>query len=108
MVKSLGPSIVRAGSLEFRIPDNSQIITALFFRKMSALSFIARMASAPYWRPIRRSALVLRKVCHIKGGMIAWVKAGGAVAPRLQKVKGEDKRVKCYINPSACRSGRAL
>ncbi len=66
------------GSLEFRIPDGSDYHRS-FFSQYERFVFYCSHGQRSILAVDTAEQLGLRNVCHIKGGMIAWVQAGGSV-----------------------------
>ncbi len=77
------------GSLEFRIPVDSPFHRPVF---ASGKRFVFYCSHGQRSILATRTAkqMGLEKVCHIRGGMKAWVEAGGEVA-RLTGGAGEQK-----------------
>jgi len=66
------------GSLEFRIPSDSPYHRS-FFTNDRRFVFYCSHGQRSILATDTARQLGLQNVCHIKGGMVAWVKAGGAV-----------------------------
>jgi len=66
------------GSLEFRIPPDSDYHHD-FFTQNKRFVFYCSHGQRSILATNTAMQLGLQNVCHIKGGMIAWGKAGGAV-----------------------------
>ncbi len=66
------------GSLEFRIPRNSEFHRS-FFDRYAKFVFYCSHGQRSILATHTAQDLGLGKVCHIEGGMIAWAKAGGPV-----------------------------
>lgn len=72
------------GSLEFRIPQSSLYHRSLF-SKNQRFVFYCSHGQRSILATDTAQKLGLKNVCHIKGGMIAWVKAGGDVSSFTSK-----------------------
>ncbi len=66
------------GSLEFRIPTDSKWHRP-FFSQYSRFVFYCSHGQRSILGTRTAMEMGLKNVCHIRGGMIAWVRAGGAV-----------------------------
>ncbi len=66
------------GSLEFRIPEDSDYHRS-FFSHYEHFVFYCSHGQRSILAVDTAEQLGLHNVCHIKGGMIAWVQAGGSV-----------------------------
>ena len=81
------------GSLEFRVSPTSEFYRASFANARRFV-FYCSHGQRSILATHTAQTLGLQDVCHIRGGMIAWVKAGGAVAPWQSDKMGEDDKVK--------------
>ena len=68
------------GSLEFRIPAKSDYHRS-FFGNYERFVFYCSHGQRSILATDTAQKMGLPNVCHIRGGMIAWVEAGGAIAP---------------------------
>lgn len=66
------------GSLEFRIPADSDYHQS-FFSQDKRFVFYCSHGQRSILATDTAQQLGLQNVCHIRGGMIGWVKAGGEV-----------------------------
>ena len=66
------------GSLEFRIPHDSEYHSP-FFSQSERFVFYCSHGQRSILAVDTAQRFGLHNVCHIKGGMIAWVQAGGAI-----------------------------
>ena len=64
------------GSLEFRIPETSEFHRS-FFASAKKFVFYCSHGQRSILATHTAQEMGLENVCHIEGGMIAWVKSGG-------------------------------
>ena len=67
------------GSLEFRIPRESEYHRS-YFSKIKRFVFYCSHGQRSILATDTAGQMGLDDVCHIRGGMKAWIEAGGAVA----------------------------